>query len=181
VGIGLARLNDSATIVCEYLSDSDCSIFISSNGRNFSKWYFRLTFSSLTQLPTLQCTPLVCLLIIPLSHPSNFHLLELDCTYYYSLTLILLMWRIGLAPNSIPIYIQQNVTLHNLFISRNCFTCFGLYVYPSSGAHTSLSTAPGICHTVAAICRYRGRVGTGLSVLWVAYATKSHSNRFQLF
>jgi hypothetical protein len=24
------------------------------------------------------------------------------------------------------------------------------------------------CHTVTAICRYRGRVGTGLSVLWVA-------------
>jgi hypothetical protein len=33
-----------------------------------------------------------------------------------------------------------------------------------------LSTASGICHTVTAICRYRGRVGTGLSVLWVAYA-----------
>jgi hypothetical protein len=32
-----------------------------------------------------------------------------------------------------------------------------------------LSTAY-ICHTVTAICRYRGRVGTGLSVLWVAYA-----------
>ena len=27
------------------------------------------------------------------------------------------------------------------------------------------------CHTVIAICRYRGGVGTGLSVLWVAYAT----------
>ena len=31
----------------------------------------------------------------------------------------------------------------------------------------------GICHTATAICRYRGRVGTGLSVLWVAYATNS--------
>ena len=36
-----------------------------------------------------------------------------------------------------------------------------------------LSTASGICHTVIAICRYRGRVGTGLSVLWVAYAPHS--------
>ena len=36
-----------------------------------------------------------------------------------------------------------------------------------------LPTASGICHTVTAICRYRGRVGTGLSVLWVAYATHS--------
>jgi hypothetical protein len=28
-------------------------------------------------------------------------------------------------------------------------------------------------HTVTAICRYRGRVGTSLSVLWVAYANHS--------
>ena len=28
-------------------------------------------------------------------------------------------------------------------------------------------------HTDIAICRYHGRVGTGLSVLWVAYATHS--------
>jgi hypothetical protein len=31
----------------------------------------------------------------------------------------------------------------------------------------------GTCHTFTAICRYRGRVGTGLSVLWVAYDTHS--------
>jgi hypothetical protein len=43
----------------------------------------------------------------------------------YSLTLILLMWRIGWAFNSIPIYIQQDATLHSLFISGNCSTCFG--------------------------------------------------------
>ena len=87
------------------------------------------------------------------------------------LTLILLMWRIGWAPNSIPIYsyIQQDAMLHSLFISRNCSTCFGSYFHPSSGTHTTVSTAPGICHNVTAICRYRGRVWTGLSVLWVAY------------
>jgi hypothetical protein len=70
----------------------------------------------------------------------------------------------------IPIYIQQYATLHSLFISGNCSTCFGWYLHPSSGAHTTVSTASGICHTVTAICRYRGRVGTGLSELWVAYA-----------
>src|SRR5215475_2724573 len=58
-------------------------------------------------------------------------------------------------------------------ISGNCSTCFEWYFHPSSGAHTTVSTASGICHTVTAICRYRGRVGTGLSVLWVAYATHS--------
>ena len=80
------------------------------------------------------------------------------------------MWRIGWAPNRIPIYsyIQQDTMLHGLFISGNCSTCFGWYFHPSSGAHTTVSTASGICHTVTAICRYRGRVGTGLSVLWVA-------------
>jgi hypothetical protein len=56
-------------------------------------------------------------------------------------------------------------------LSGNCSTCFGWYDHPSSGAQTTVSTASGICHTVIAICRYRRRVGTGLSVLWVAYAT----------
>jgi hypothetical protein len=71
----------------------------------------------------------------------------------------------------IPKYIEQDATLHSLFISGNCSTCFGWYFDPSSGAHTTASTASGICRTVTVICRYRGRVGTGLSVLWVAYAT----------
>jgi len=73
----------------------------------------------------------------------------------------------------IPVYIQEDATLHSLFISGNCSTCFGCYLHPSSGAHTTVSTASGICHTVTATCRYRGRVGTGLSVLWVAYVTHS--------
>ena len=75
------------------------------------------------------------------------------------------MWRIYWAPNSIPIYIQKDATLHSLFTSGNCSACFGWYFYPSSVAHTTVSTASAICHTVTAICRYRGRVGTGLSVL----------------
>jgi hypothetical protein len=65
-------------------------------------------------------------------------------------------------------YIQQDATSRSLFISGNCSTCFGWYFHPSLGAHTTASTASGICHTVNAIRRYRGRVGTSLSVLWVA-------------
>jgi hypothetical protein len=60
----------------------------------------------------------------------------------------------------IPIYIQQDATLGSLFISGNYSTRFGWYFHPSSGAHTPVYTASGICHTVTAICRYRGRVGT---------------------
>ena len=63
----------------------------------------------------------------------------------------------------IPVYIQQDATSHSPFISGNCSTCFGWYLHPSSGAHTTVFTASGICQTVTAICRYRGRVGTGLS------------------
>jgi hypothetical protein len=69
----------------------------------------------------------------------------------------------------IYVYIQQDTRLHSLFISGNCSTCIGWYLHPSLEAHTTVSTASGICHTVTAIWRYRGRVGTGLSVLWVAY------------
>jgi len=48
----------------------------------------------------------------------------------------------------IPIQIQQDATLHNLFISGNCSTCFGCYFHPSSGGYTPVFTASSICHTV---------------------------------
>jgi len=54
-------------------------------------------------------------------------------------------------------------------LSGNCSTCFGRYLHPSSGAQTTVSTASGICQIVTVISRYRGRVETGLSVLWVAH------------
>ena len=46
----------------------------------------------------------------------------------------------------IPIYIQQDATLHSLFISGNCSICFGWYFHPSSGAHTTVSTALGFSY-----------------------------------
>jgi hypothetical protein len=127
-------------------------------------------------VPKTECRVFSCYL---------FRNLYLVCTYTCSdstlehfpsevcvLTLILLMWTTGWA-NSIAIYIQKDTTLHSLFIFGNCSTCFGWYLHPSSEAHTTVPTASGICHTLTAIWRYRGRVGTGLSVLWVAYATHS--------
>jgi len=68
---------------------------------------------------------------------------------------------------------QTRYKITQFILSGNCSTCLGWYHHPSSGAQTTVPTACGICHTVIAICRYRGRVGTGLSVLWVAYATHS--------
>ena len=58
---------------------------------------------------------------------------------------------------NILIYIQQDAKLHSLFISGNCSTCFGWYLHPSSGAHTTVSTASGTCQTVTATCRDSGR------------------------
>ena len=58
-------------------------------------------------------------------------------------------------------------------LSGNCSTCFGWYLHPSSGVQTTVSTASGISRTVTVICHYHRRVGTGLSLLWVAYATHS--------
>ena len=73
-------------------------------------------------------------------------------------------------------YIQQDVNVTQFILSGNCSTCFGWYHHPSSGAQTTVSTASGICHTLIDTCRYRGGVGTGLSVLRTA-----HSKQFRQF
>jgi len=45
-----------------------------------------------------------------------------------------------------------NVT--QFFIYGDCSTCFGWYLHPSSGAHTTVPTASAICQTATATCRY---------------------------
>ena len=62
---------------------------------------------------------------------------------------------------NIPIYIQQDATLH---ISGNWSTCFGWQLIPSSGAHTTVSTASGICQNVTATCRQRQVAVTVLQI-----------------
>jgi hypothetical protein len=62
---------------------------------------------------------------------------------------------------------MQRYTVH-LFL-ENFSTYFGWYIHPSSGAHTTVFTAFGTGQTVTATYRYRGRVGTGLSVVWEMY------------
>ena len=66
---------------------------------------------------------------------------------------------------------MQHYTIY-LFL-ENCSAFFGWYIHPSSGAHTTVCTESGICQTVTATCRYRGRVGTGLSVVWELYCSVS--------
>ena len=50
------------------------------------------------------------------------------------------------------------------YISVDCSTCFGWYLNPSSGAHTIVSTASGICQTVSATFRYSGGGGTAVPI-----------------
>jgi hypothetical protein len=69
---------------------------------------------------------------------------------------------------------KYNVSISNKMLRHT------VYLYLETALHVSGVIPPiirsaynciysiGICHTVTAICSYRGRVGTGLSVLWVA-------------
>jgi hypothetical protein len=59
----------------------------------------------------------------------------------------------------------------NLFYLTTALHVLGVTITHPQEHKTTVTTASGICHTVIAVCRYRGRVGTGLSVLWMAYAT----------
>jgi hypothetical protein len=60
---------------------------------------------------------------------------------------------------NISIYIQQNASLHSLFYLETALHVLGgTITHHQEREH--VSTASGICHTVTAICRYRGRVGT---------------------
>jgi hypothetical protein len=58
---------------------------------------------------------------------------------------------------NILIYIQQDANLYGLFYLETALRV----------SQITVSTASGTCHTVTAIWRHCGRVGTGLSVLWV--------------
>jgi hypothetical protein len=52
--------------------------------------------------------------------------------------LLILLGDLTFMGSFIVKYIQQDATLHSLFISGNCSTCFGWYFHPSSGAHTTV-------------------------------------------
>ena len=65
-------------------------------------------------------------------------------------TIIIIFWYISNKMQRYTVY---------LFL-ENCSTCLGWYLYPSSGAHATVSAASGTCQTVIATRRYRGGVGT---------------------
>ena len=57
-------------------------------------------------------------------------------------------------------YNQQDATLHNLFISVKCSTCFRRFLHPSSGAQNCIYSIGYFVEPFFATCHCRGRVGT---------------------
>jgi hypothetical protein len=101
----------------------------------------------------------------------------------FYLTLILLMWRIKWAPNSIPVYsyIQQDATLHSLFICGNCSTCFGWY-----STHRRKRIQLYLQYPVfVTSLLLSASIVEELEPVWVCGGWRTpptaHSNRFQLF
>jgi hypothetical protein len=115
------------------------------------------------------CNLLSCIHLREVVFSFNLNLVKVSTIWYYRIhcnihkTFSVFNVYGSVHRKNIVIYIQQDAALHSL--TGNCSTCFGWYHQPSSGAQTTVSTASGICHTVTATCRCRGRVGTGLSVL----------------
>jgi len=66
-----------------------------------------------------------------------------------------------------PIIVQKDATTYSLFIIVNRCTCFGWYLYPSSGAHFTVSTSSGTSKTLTATCRERDWIGTAVPVQWI--------------
>jgi hypothetical protein len=73
--------------------------------------------------------------------------------------------------SSILVYSQQDATLHSLFYLETALHVSGGTTTHHQERKKTVSTTSGICHTVTAICHCRGRVGTGVSAMWVVYAT----------
>jgi len=77
---------------------------------------------------------------------------------------------------NILICIQQDATLHHLFYLETALHVSGDTTHHQERKQLYLQHLVFVT-TVTAICRYRGRVGIGLSVLWVAYHPK-HVEQF---
>ena len=66
---------------------------------------------------------------------------------------------------TVSIIVQQDGTIHSLFIPVNCSTCFGWYLHPSSEAHITVPTVKKV-----KCSRYRPgviqKMGRGIALLF---------------
>ena len=70
--------------------------------------------------------------------------------------------------NNILMYIQQDATLHSLFYLETDLRVSGATITHHQERKQLYLRHLVFVTPLTAICRYRGRVGTGMSVLWVA-------------
>jgi hypothetical protein len=71
-------------------------------------------------------------------------------------------------------YISNKMQRYTVYYIWKLLYLFRVVPSPIIRSAHTVSTASGIYHTVTAICLYRGRVGTGLSVQWMAYDARTH-------
>jgi len=60
---------------------------------------------------------------------------------------------------------QQDAHVAEFILTDNCSTCFGRHHHPSSGKRNKCNYSIWQPLNRTVVCCYRGRVGTGLSVL----------------
>jgi hypothetical protein len=135
--------------------------------------------------------------ISPIHHPLFTKHLATSSTFYHSKNFL---YEDQVKFN--PLNAELNPSCHSLKLLGNLTfmgTCivsifqyisnkmqrYTVHLYLETALHVSGGTSTHhqeriqlylqhlVCHTVTAICRYRGRVRDCLSVLWVAYATHS--------
>jgi hypothetical protein len=85
------------------------------------------------------------------------------------------------APNSIPIYIQQDATLHSLFISGNCSTCSGgIFTHHQGRIQLYLQHLVFVAPSLLSAAIVEELEPVSVCCGWLTPPT-AHSNRFQLF
>jgi len=76
----------------------------------------------------------------------------MHCPLNVKITFLVYSFKVITETTFVSTIIQQDTTIHSLFISANCSTRFGWYLHPPSAAHITLYTVSGIIETVTAIC-----------------------------
>jgi hypothetical protein len=98
----------------------------------------------------LFCVLFVCKCVLP---PGGYQLQSTNMSFYSNIH-------------------PTRCNVKQFILSGNCSTCFGWYLHPSSGGQTNIYMY-SIWYLSHRYCYLPLSVGTGLSVLWVAYATHS--------
>jgi hypothetical protein len=101
--------------------------------------------------------------LLPPSHFLKIHFNPLNAELnpiFHLLVLLRDLTFMGPCIVNIFQYIFNKMQRYTVYLYLEAALHVSVVLNPLSGAHTTVSTASGICHTVTAICRFHGRVGT---------------------